>query len=88
MDRQKYQSPTDLDSLNRLKPFSCLPADALRELASGLNWANSQRREVILAEEALATGVHILLKGVAKITCVNRCGQRVTVAFLLMGGRL
>jgi len=85
MDRQKYAGPTDLDSLNRLKPFSCLPADALRELASGLNSANFQRSEVILAEEALATGVHILLKGVAKITCLNPCGQRVTVALLAPG---
>jgi signal-transduction protein with cAMP-binding, CBS, and nucleotidyltransferase domain len=85
VDKKKCASSTDLDLLNRLKHLSCLSADALRELASGLDSANFQRREVILAEEALATGVHILLKGVAKITCVNRCGQRVTVALLAPG---
>ena len=85
MDRQKNASPTDLDLLSRLKPFSPLSAEALRELASGLNSANFQRREVILPEEALATGVHILLKGVAKITCLNRCGERVTIALLAPG---
>jgi len=85
VDRQKNANLTDLDLLNRLKPFASLSAQALRELASGLNSANFQRREVLLPEEALATGVHILLKGVAKITCLNRCGKRVTVALLAPG---
>ena len=85
MDRQKNPSPTDLDLLNRLKPLSFLSAIALRELASGLNSANFKRREVILPEEALAAGVHILLRGVAKITCLNRFGERVTVALLAPG---
>jgi len=85
VDRQKNATPTDLDLLNRLKPFSSLSAEALRELASGLNPANFQRHDVILREEAPPTGVHILLKGVAKITCLNRCGERVTVALLAPG---
>ena len=85
MDRQKNASRTDLDLLNRLKPLSFLSPVALRELASGLNSANFRRREVILPEEALAAGVHILLRGVAKITCLNRCDQRVTVALLAPG---
>jgi len=85
VQRKKCASRSDLDLLNRLKPLSCLSADALDELATGLDSANFQRREVILAGEALASGIHILLKGVAKITCVNRCGQRVTVALLAPG---
>jgi CRP-like cAMP-binding protein len=86
MDRQNNPSRTDLDLLNRLKSLSFLSPNALRELAaSGLNWANFKRREVILPEEALAAGVHILLRGVAKITCLNRCHQRVTVALLAPG---
>ena len=85
MDRQINPSPTDLDLLNRLKPLSFLSPIALRDLASGLNSADFRRREVIVPEEALAAGVHVLLKGVAKITCLNRCGRRVIVAFLAPG---
>jgi CRP-like cAMP-binding protein len=78
-------SPTDLDLLNRLKPLSFLSAVALRELASGLNTANFSRHEVILAEKAMAAGVHILLRGAAKITCLNPSGERVSVALVAPG---
>ena len=76
MNRQENASRSDFDLLERLKPLSCLSAVALRELANGLNSANFRRHEVILPEEALAAGVHILLTGVAKITCLNPCGER------------
>ena len=72
MDGQKNATRTDLDLLNRLKSLSFLSPVALHELESGLNSANFKRRQVILPEEALAAGVHILLRGVAKITCLNR----------------
>ena len=84
MDGQK-NATCDLDLLNRLKPLSFLSPDALRELASGLNSANFRRREVILPEEALAAGVHILLRGVAKITCLSQTDERVTIALLAPG---
>ena len=83
MDRRINPSCTDLDLLNRSKPLSFLSPIALRELASGLNSANFKRREIILPEEGLAAGV--LLRGVAKITCLNRFGRRVTVALLAPG---
>jgi CRP/FNR family transcriptional regulator len=85
VDRQKNASPTDLDLLERLKSLSSFSGAALYELASGLHSANFGRREIILTEEALAAGVHILLRGVAKITCLNRHGERVTVALLAPG---
>ena len=85
MDRQINRSPTDFDLLNRLKPLSFLSPIALRDLASGLNSTDFRRREVMVPEEALAAGVHVLLKGVAKITCLNRCGRRVVAAFLAPG---
>ena len=68
MDRQKNTAPTDFDLLNQLKPLSFLSPVALHELAMALDSANFSRREVILPEKELAAGVHILLKGVAKIT--------------------
>ncbi len=86
MDRQRNAAPpTDFDLLNQLKPLSFLSPVALDELATALNSANFSRHEVILPEEELAAGVHILLKGVAKITCLNPTGQRVTVALLAPG---
>jgi CRP-like cAMP-binding protein len=85
MDRQSYPTLTDLDLLNRLKSLSFLTPLALRELATGLNSTDFKRREVIVPEKALAAGVHILLRGVAKITCLNRCGERITVALLAPG---
>jgi CRP-like cAMP-binding protein len=84
MDAQK-NATSDLDLLNRLKPLSFLSLDALREIASGLNSANFSRREVIFPEEVLAAGVHILLRGAAKITCLSQNGQRVTIALLAPG---
>ncbi len=85
MDRQKNGPPTDFDLLNQLKPLSFLSSVALHELAMALNSANFSRRAVILPEEEIAAGVHILLRGVAKITCLNPAGQRVTVNLLAPG---
>ena len=84
MDVQK-NATRDLDLLNRLEPLSFLSPDALLELASCLNSANFRRREVILPEEEFAARVHILLRGVAKITCLSQTGQRVTIALLAPG---
>jgi CRP/FNR family transcriptional regulator, cyclic AMP receptor protein len=85
MDRKKNAAPTDLDLLNQLKPLSFVSPLAMHELATGLNSANFSRRDVILPEEELAAGVHILLRGVAKITCLNPAGRRVTIALLAPG---
>ena len=85
MDRRKNATCTDFDLLNRLKPLSFLSPVALHELASRLNSANFKRGALILPEEELAAGVHILLRGVAKITCLNPAGQRVTVNLLAPG---
>ncbi len=85
MDRQKSATFTDFDSLNRMKPLSFLSPAALHELASGLDLANFGKRAVVIPEEEIAAGLHILLRGVAKITCLNPAGQRVTIALLAPG---
>jgi CRP-like cAMP-binding protein len=85
METQNRPNRTDLDLLNRLKPLSFLSAIALRELASGLNSTNFRKRQVIFPEEALAAEVHILLRGVAKITGLNRWGERTILALLAPG---
>jgi len=85
MDRRKNAAPTDFDLLNHLKSLSFLSPGALHELVIALNSTNFRRPEIIIPEDELAAGVHILLKGVAKITCLNPAGQRVTIALLAPG---
>jgi len=85
MDRRKTATCTDLDLLNRLESLSFLSPLALNDLVSRLNPANFKRGALILPEESLAAGVHVLLKGVARITCMNPAGQRVTIALLAPG---
>lgn len=85
MDRQKTAPSTDFDFLNQLKHLSFLPPSTLHESAATLDSTNFRRGALILPEEKLASGVHILLRGVAKITCLNPAGQRVTIALLAPG---
>jgi CRP-like cAMP-binding protein len=85
VDKKKNGNLTDLELLKRLKSLSCLSAAALRELASCLSSTNFERHEVIIPENAPASGLNILLRGVAKITCLNRFGKRVTVDLVAPG---
>jgi CRP/FNR family transcriptional regulator len=85
MDRHQNAINSNFDLLNRLKSLSFLSPVELRELASSLHSANFSSGEITFSEEALATGVHFVLRGVAKITCLNRSDGRVTVALLAPG---
>lgn len=85
MDRRENAVCTDFDLLSQLNPLLFLSPNALHGLESRLNSKNFKKREVILPEEDLAAGLHILLRGAAKITCLNAAGQRVTVNLLAPG---
>lgn len=85
MDRHQNAIRSDFDLLNRSKSLSFLSPVELRELTSSLRSANFSSGEIILSEAALGTGVHFLLKGIAKITCLNRSDRRVTVGLLAPG---
>jgi len=76
---------TDLDKLSRLKAFSWLSTSELRLLARALAPANFKRPQIILREAALASEAHILLTGIARITCQNARSERVTIALLAPG---
>jgi CRP-like cAMP-binding protein len=76
---------TDLDKLSSLKAFSWLSASGMRLLAGALEPTNFKRREVILREGSFASEAHILLKGIARITCQNARSERVTVALIAPG---
>jgi CRP-like cAMP-binding protein len=76
---------TDLDRLSRLKALSWLSPSELTLLARALAVANYKRHAVILREAELSQDAHILLSGIARITCRNARNERVTVALLAPG---
>jgi len=76
---------SDLDKLTRLKALSWLSAAELGLLAGTLALATYKRSQIIFRETALAADAHILLKGIARITCQNSRGERVTIALLPPG---
>ena len=85
LNELKSHRSTDLDHLSRLKALSWLSPAELNLLASVLTLTNFKRRSVILQETALTAQVHILLTGIARITCMNARSERVTVALIAPG---
>jgi CRP-like cAMP-binding protein len=85
LNELKNHSSTDLDHLSRLKALSWLSPAELSLLVSALAFTNFKRRAVILQEVALASDAHILLTGIARITCTNARNERVTVALIAPG---
>ena len=83
----EHETPpdTDLDKLSRLKALSWLSPTEMASLVSALALASFERHEVIWREAALASEAHILLTGIARITCMNARSERVTVAMLAPG---
>jgi CRP-like cAMP-binding protein len=77
---------SDIDKLRRLDAFSWLSASELTMLVDALTSGDFKRPQVILSEAALSSEAHILLKGIARITCQNASGaKRITVALLAPG---
>ena len=85
LNERKSSYHIDLDHLSHLKALSWLSPAELALLVSSLALANFKRTAVILREAALASEAHILLTGIARITCINAHGERVTVALLAPG---
>ncbi len=85
MNETRNSPDTDLDKLSRLKAFSWLDASELKLSAGALATANFKSPQVILAQAALASEAHILLRGIARITCQNARSERVTIAMLAPG---
>ena len=85
MHERNTSRETDLDSLSRLRALSWLSPSELTLLVGALVLANYKRHAVILRDAALARDAHILLAGIARITCRNARNERVTVAMLAPG---
>jgi len=76
---------TDFDKLGRLKIFSWLNPAEVKLLGTSLAMLNYKRRDVIFRESALANEAHVLVAGIARITCLNANNERVTVALIAPG---
>jgi CRP-like cAMP-binding protein len=85
LNEKKTSRETDLDRLSRLKALSWLSPSELKLLVSGLSLSNYKRHALILRDVALAQGAHILISGIARITCRTARNERVTVALLAPG---
>jgi CRP/FNR family transcriptional regulator, cyclic AMP receptor protein len=76
---------TDLERLGRLSIFSWLTPSELKELSASLAKSNYARGELIVRESALANQAHVLIAGIARITCLNADNERVTIALIAPG---
>jgi CRP-like cAMP-binding protein len=85
LNEKNSSRETDLDKLSRLKALSWLSPSELKLLASALSLTNYKRHALILRDVSLAEGAHILISGIARITCRTSRNQRVTVALLAPG---
>jgi CRP-like cAMP-binding protein len=85
LNETRFPRDTDLERLSRVKALAWLSTGELALLVSALALTNYKRREVILQETELRAEAHILIAGVARITCLNARRKRVTVAMLAPG---
>ena len=85
MNYLKTLQESDFDRLGRLKIFSWLNPAEVKVLGTSLAMLNYKRGEVIFRETALANEAHVLLAGIARVTCLNANNGRVTVALIAPG---
>jgi hypothetical protein len=86
MNNFKTFRETDLEKLGRLRIFSWLSVAEIEVLRRSLKMQNFQRNEVALLESAAnPSEAHVLVTGIARITCLNGRNERVTVALIAPG---
>jgi CRP-like cAMP-binding protein len=86
MKNVKTLSETDLEKLGRLKIFSWLSPAEIKIWKDPSKCKIFRRHEVVFREsEANPSEVHVLITGIARITCLNGRDERVTVALIAPG---
>jgi CRP/FNR family transcriptional regulator, cyclic AMP receptor protein len=85
MNHLKTLRETDLERLGRLKIFSWLTPAEVNVLGASLAMLNYKPGEVISRQSTLANVAHVLVAGIARITCLNANNERVTVALIAPG---
>src|SRR5208282_132603 len=82
MSAVRASSPRRLEGL---KNISWLTARQLDKVSDALTVTTLEKRAIIFDEKHSRDLVHVLLAGVARITCRNRKGQRITVIMVAPG---
>jgi CRP-like cAMP-binding protein len=85
LNEPRNSPDSDFDRLSRLKTLSWLSTSELGMLADALALTDYKRSQIMFREAAFASDAHILLRGIARITCQNARGERVTIALLPPG---
>ena len=85
MNYVKTLRETDFEKLGRLKIFSWLSPSEVKALGGSLKMLNFQRNEIIFRESTVLTEAHVLVSGIARVTCLNGRNERVTVALIAPG---
>jgi CRP-like cAMP-binding protein len=85
MNNLKTFRETDFEKLGRLKIFSWLNPAEVRVLGTSLKMLNYKRGEVLLRESEFADEAHVLVAGIARVTCLNAHNERATVALVAPG---
>jgi len=76
---------SEVRDVKKLKNMSWLSAPRADRLARALSVSAAEQGEVIFDEKKVPESVHILLSGIARITCRNRKGQRKLVIIVAPG---
>jgi len=79
MKHFKTRREPDFERLGRFKVFSWLTPVEVKVLTTSLAMMNYKRGEVISRESTRANDAHVLVAGIARITCLNANNERVTV---------
>jgi len=85
LNRSRIPAKSDFDQLSRIKVLSRLSAAEIELLAETLTLDEFDRGQTILRDAQFAPQAHFLIKGIARSTCKNARGERVTIALLPQG---
>src|SRR6266478_2951117 len=85
LNGRKQVRASQVRKLRELKNISWLTTRQLNKLAGALSVNGVERRGQIFDERDTSDRVHVLLSGVARITCRNRKGRRAVVIMLAPG---
>jgi CRP-like cAMP-binding protein len=75
----------DAESLRRLKSLSWLSAVQIERLAASMSVERVKRHQVVFSEGETSNMVYILLSGAARLSFLNRGGERVLVGLIGAG---